>query len=60
MNLIYTSLISFLNGLFLLVSKILNPILIITLLLALSLFWISLIEIDELDRQGSKPEIGRH
>jgi hypothetical protein len=55
------------NGLFTLVNGLINilhfalsPFTIAAIFLGFSLLWLMLLEIDELDRQGTKPEVGRH
>lgn len=53
-------LITLANGALELILHVASPIVIIGALLVSSLAWMCLIEIDELDRQGTKPEIGRH
>jgi|694.fasta_scaffold90463_5 hypothetical protein len=54
------ALISFINGFILLLNKLFSPVFILSFVMFISLLWIMLIELDELDRQSSKPEIGRH
>jgi hypothetical protein len=47
------------NGLLGMVTMAFSPMVIVGVILASSFVWLALIELDELDRQGSKPEIGR-
>jgi len=54
------ALISFINGFILLLNNVFSPVFILSFIMFISLLWIMLIELDELDRQSSKPEIGRH
>jgi hypothetical protein len=51
--------ISVINGLYSMLGLALEPVTVIVVLLGFSLAWLGLIELDELDRQGRKPEIGR-
>jgi hypothetical protein len=60
MELLGDGLVTMLNGLGRLFSMVLSPLTVIVALLAISLIWLSLIEIDELNRQGSKPDVQRH
>ena len=48
------------NGAMTAASSAFNPVAIIGVLMILGLAWICLIELDAVDRQGSKPEVGRH
>jgi hypothetical protein len=54
------SIVSLVNGLYSILNIIISPNVILAFVLFVSLFWVFLIEIDELDRQGTRPEIGRH
>ena len=60
MNTFVDSFISLLNGLFVMTNAAKNPLFIVGVLLIISFSWLALLEIDELNRQGSKPEVGRH
>lgn len=51
--------VTVLNGLLTMLNGVLSPVAVMLLVTAASLLWISLVELDELDRQGTKPEIGR-
>lgn len=53
-------LITLANGVLDMSGRVLSPVVFVFALLIVSLGWLCLIELDELDRQGSKPEIGRH
>lgn len=46
------------NGVYSLVDAVLSPAAMLVALVAASLTWLALIELDEIDRQGRKPEIG--
>jgi hypothetical protein len=46
------------NGVYGLVDAALSPAAVMVGLVAAALTWLSLIELDELNRQGRKPEIG--
>jgi len=52
-------LITVLNGGWALVDTIVHPLTFVLLILGGSFAWLALLETDELDRQGTKPEIGR-
>lgn len=51
--------ITVLNGLWSILDLIFSPLTIVILALAASFAWLALLERDELDRQGTKPDIGR-
>jgi len=53
-------LITIANGAVVSISNAMSPITVIAVLMLVGLSWICLIELDEVDRQGSKPEVGRH
>ena len=53
-------LVTLLNGLLEMVDALFSPLSFVILLLAVSIVWLCLVEIDEMDRQGSKPEVPRH
>jgi hypothetical protein len=59
MQILTNGAISVLNGLYAMVGLVLEPVTLIIVILGLSLTWLGLIELDELDRQGRKPEIGQ-
>jgi hypothetical protein len=54
------SIITLLNGFIILLNSLFTPIFILSFILFISFLWLSLIELNELDRQSTKPEIGRH
>lgn len=60
MEILGAGLITLLNGTLELLLRAASPVTIIVAVLGVSLGWLCLIELDELDRQGSKPEIGQH
>jgi hypothetical protein len=60
MDKIGSSMITLANGFVELLVAVAHPLVLITCALALSLTWLALIERDELDRLGTKPEIGQH
>ena len=60
MDTLGAGLITMANGLFDLLISIANPLVLVVVAMALSMSWLALIERDELDRLGSKPEIGQH
>ncbi|MFM7088858.1 MAG: hypothetical protein ACKOW9_05015 [Candidatus Paceibacterota bacterium] len=49
-----------LNGVITLIINLASPLVIVTVLLFISFLWLCLIELDEVDRQGTKPEVMRH
>lgn len=53
-------LIALLNGLLTLLGHVLNLTTGAAIVLAVGLGWLALLEIDRLNRQGTKPVIGRH
>lgn len=59
MNVLTNGLVTIFNGIQATLDGVLSPIPLIALVLVLSFTWLALIELDELDRQGRKPEIGR-
>jgi hypothetical protein len=54
------SFITLANGFVELLLGVAHPLVFIVGALGLSLTWLALIERDELDRLGTKPEIGQH
>ncbi len=48
------------NGLVDLAVSVVHPLVLVVAAMVLSMTWLALIERDELDRLGSKPEIGQH
>lgn len=59
MNVFSNGAVTLFNGFLELVGAATSPMTLVGALLGVSLLWLALIEIDELDRQGTKPEIGR-
>jgi len=59
MDALANGLVTILNGLRALGGGLLTATALMTIVIAVSLAWIALIELDELNRQGTKPEIGR-
>lgn len=55
-----SGLITLANGVVELILALVNPIVFVLIALGLSLAWIGLIERDELDRRGTKPEVEQH
>jgi hypothetical protein len=60
METLANGLLTLINGLFNILDFALSPFTIAAIFLGFSLLWLMLLEIDELDRQGTKPEVGRH
>ena len=60
MNTLANGLLTIINGLFNIIHLAISPFTIAAVFLGISLFWLMLLEVDELDRQGTKPEVGRH
>jgi hypothetical protein len=59
MNVLTNGAVTLYNGLVTTLDGVVSPLPLIVGLLVLSFSWLALIELDELDRQGRKPEIGR-
>lgn len=60
METLANGLFTLINGLFNILHFAFSPFTIAAIFLGFSLLWLMLLEIDELDRQGTKPEVGRH
>ena len=60
MDALAAGLVTLLNGLFKAIGALASPVVIATVLAAAALAWLAVIEIEELNRQGTKPGIGRH
>lgn len=60
MDTLGNGLISLANGAWLAVDMIVSPVTLAIAALVTGLTWLALIECDELDRQGTKPEVGLH
>lgn len=59
MDALANGLVTIVNGLWAIVDGLLSPVALMSIVIAASLAWIALIELDELNRQGTKPEIER-
>jgi hypothetical protein len=53
-------LVTIVNGFTDITGRVASPLTLVAVLMVLSYTWLCLIELDEVDRQGTKPEIGRH
>jgi len=60
MDALLSGLITLLNGFLAMVGALASPITLGLIILAGSLAWFARLEIDEVNRQSAKPEIGRH
>lgn len=60
MEILGNGLVTLANGAWVAVTSIASPITLAIIGMAVGLLWLALIETDELDRQGTKPEVGRH
>lgn len=60
METIGNGLITLANGAWLAADTLVSPLTAVLLALGAGLSWLALIECDELDRQGTKPEVGLH
>ena len=52
--------ITFLNGIYTVVSTLISPVALFLVLSAGSLMWLARVEVADLDRRAAKPEVGRH
>lgn len=59
MDALANGLVTVFNGLRTLLDGLLTPVATMGILIAGALVWLALIELDELNRQGTKPEIER-
>jgi len=59
MDVFANGLVTIFNGITTIVDGLLTPVAVMAILLACGLTWLALIELDELNRQGTKPEIER-
>lgn len=59
MNTLTNGIFTIINGSATLLNYALKPASLMLIICALSLMWLALIEVDEVDRQGTKPVIGR-
>lgn len=48
------------NGLLKMAGSLADPLTLIGVVAAVSLWWLAGIEVEELNRQGTKPQVGRH
>lgn len=60
MEILGNGLITLANGALSALLSLASPLTIAGVLMGVSLLWLALMEVEELDRQGSKPEVGRH
>lgn len=60
MDILGNGLVTLANGALTALTSIADPVILVGIAMALSLLWLALVEVDELDRQGTKPEVGRH
>lgn len=60
MDALGTGLILLANGLMQMLGHLADPLTIIGIVLTASIFWLAGIETEELNRQGTKPLVGRH
>jgi hypothetical protein len=60
MNALLSGLITLLNGFVDLGRTVATPVTIGIVIMALCMFWFARLELDELNRQGAKPNVGRH
>lgn len=58
MNVLTNGLVTLYNGARTTLDGVVSPVPLLVIVLAASFAWLALIELDELDRQGRKPEIG--
>jgi len=59
MDALANGLVTVFNGLQTLLDGLLTPVTLMGIAIGAALVWIALIELDELNRQGTKPEIER-
>lgn len=60
MDALAAGLTALVNGLIALAGVLVSPVVGSLVLGALACAWLATMEIEELDRQGTKPEVGRH
>lgn len=60
MDQIAAGLVALFNGLLNALTTLVSPIVLAAMVLAAGLVWMALVEIDELNRQGTKPDVGLH
>jgi hypothetical protein len=59
MDVFANGIITIVNGLRAVTGGLVNPLSVMAILTAAGLVWLALIELDEINRQGTKPEIER-
>lgn len=60
MDVLGSGLITMFNGFVALLGTLASPMALAVVVVVASLVWLALIEIEELNRQGTKPDVGRH
>lgn len=60
MDILGNGLVTLANGAWTAIGSVASPLTLAGIAMALGLFWLSLIEVDELNRQGDKPEVRQH
>lgn len=55
-----SGIITLLNGIWMALTSLASPLVLAGVAMAAGLLWLALIEVDDLDRQGSKPVVERH
>lgn len=60
METLSNGLVTIANGAIRLVDLSAHPVIFVVALMAAGFAWLCMIELDELDRQGTKPQVGRH
>lgn len=60
MNPVTNGLVTLLNGAETTLAALASPVVLAVVVIAVSLFWLGLLELEEVNRQGAKPEVGRH
>lgn len=60
MEILGSGLITILNGLLTMLGALASPVAGAVVLAGLALIWLCRLEMDEMGRQSSKPEVGRH
>lgn len=60
MEILGNGLVTLANGALGALLSLASPLVIAGVALAAGLIWLALIEVDELNRKGTKPEVGRH
>lgn len=60
MDALGTGLILMANGLLTMVGELASPVTVMGVILVVAAGWLATVEIEELDRMGTKPDVGRH